>query len=226
MSSTESNSPAEQVQPTSTAEPPKYRLNRKPADGTPIWDMSQERAFMETLMNQRFNFFLVFVALILNAAVNSESERYFKWILTIGCAIAALLGWTILRAHLKMNTIFMVLKKDDFHPLKFVDDQHNLRFSARWILGFGIPCMAVVILILMAIGAWFEWMPSPKMQNRNKTEELLKTQADTNAAIAQEIAKLHEELQALKVNAVSKQNFVDEIQKIKKEVAPNGVITK
>ena len=34
----------------------------------PVWDMSQERAFIETLLNQRFNFFLAFFSLVIVGA--------------------------------------------------------------------------------------------------------------------------------------------------------------
>ena len=42
----------------------------------PVWDMSQERVFIETLLVQRLNFFLIFTGFVITGALNSKTQTY------------------------------------------------------------------------------------------------------------------------------------------------------
>ncbi|MCZ7625982.1 MAG: hypothetical protein M5R38_09325 [Candidatus Methylomirabilis sp.] len=77
------------------------KLKPDPAQDT--WSMSQEREFMEKLLCSRFNFFLVFFSLVINAAVSATDARYFKIVLTLGTLISIPLALTIVRAQMKLN---------------------------------------------------------------------------------------------------------------------------
>lgn len=126
---------------------------------------------METLMNQRFNFFLIFSGLVVNASVNSQDATYFKVILIVGALIAALMAWPIFRAHQKMNTIFSQLKGDLRHPISFVDQQHEKKWSARWVIGWGIPLLTTAALAIFALLAFCGIASPPKMLTQNLTNE-------------------------------------------------------
>lgn len=128
---------------------------------SPVWDMSQERQFMETLMNQRFNFFVAFVGLILVAAVNSHDDTYFKVILWIGFIFAALLSYSILRSFVKLNTAFEYLKNlGEKHPMAHVDSKHNKGQKMKWpfakwrakhLIGWVIPFASTALLGISAL---------------------------------------------------------------------------
>lgn len=45
---------------------------------SPVWDMSQERAFIENLLGQRFNFFLVFFSLTVAGSVNAKAQIHLQ----------------------------------------------------------------------------------------------------------------------------------------------------
>jgi hypothetical protein len=66
---------------------------------SPVWDMSHERAFMETLLGQRFNFFLVFFSFVLAGALNSHTQRYFQLILSLGTIICWRLALVVIRTQ-------------------------------------------------------------------------------------------------------------------------------
>ena len=56
---------------------------------SPRWDISQERAFIETLLGQRFNFFLVFFALISAGALNARGWP--SWVQSAVLALGAII---------------------------------------------------------------------------------------------------------------------------------------
>lgn len=126
---------------------------------------------MESLMNQRFNFFLIFSGLVVNASVNSQDVDYFKGILIAGALIAALMAWPIFRAHQKMGTIFKLLKEDPRHPMTFVDRLHDKKLSARWVIGWGIPLLTTVALTLFALLAFCGIVSPPKVLSQTLTNE-------------------------------------------------------
>lgn len=184
-----------QVPPTVSLK--SFRLNTTDDRATPVWDMSQERVFMETLMNQRFNFFLVFIGLILNAAVNSQDDTYFRGILVLGSVIALLLTWPIFRAHRKLDTIFLLLKKDVLHPLAFVDSQHKGGWSARWLLGWGIPGLAAFILVVLAVAAICGGIDRPGKRSQALASEHMAVLESRIAATSQELIRLQDQTRGI-----------------------------
>ncbi len=70
---------------------------------TDNWTMSNERAFMENLLCSRFNFLLIFFALVIGGALNTQDVFYFRIVLTIGAIITLLVTLTIARAQSKLN---------------------------------------------------------------------------------------------------------------------------
>ncbi len=60
------------------------------------WDMSQERAFMEDLVCQRFNFFLILFSLILAGAASTDTQLMMILVLALGtfiCSLKAILTY-------------------------------------------------------------------------------------------------------------------------------------
>lgn len=126
---------------------------------SPVWDMSQERAFMENLMNQRFTFFLVFFSAIIAGVVNSKSELATKLLLGFGSAMTSLFARILWRSHKKLCLIFEDLKTDKSHPITIIDRRAG-RGSVRWILGWGIPWLCCGILIVGFVLAMVGRLPS------------------------------------------------------------------
>jgi len=126
---------------------------------SPVWDMSQERAFLENLMNQRFTFFIVFFCAIVAGVVNAKSEFIAKLLLTLGSVLTVLFAAIILRSHKKLDLILDDLKTDKTHPATVIDRRAG-RGSVRWILGWGIPLLCCAVLIIGSVLAFMGKLPS------------------------------------------------------------------
>ena len=110
------------------------------------WDMSQERAFIENLLAQRFNFFLVFFSIVILGAVTTKSVANFKIILVMGSIICWMLSGAIYRAQEKFDIIFRELKSIPTHPIAIIDNKTSSIGSARHVIGYIIPiiCSAAI----------------------------------------------------------------------------------
>ncbi len=119
------------------------------------WDMSQERVFVENLLVQRFNFFLIFFSIVVTGSLSTESSLNFKIILFLGAIICWLLSVTIIRAQTKFDLIFDELLKDDKHPISIIDKRCPKKGSARRLIGYIIPILCASTLTIEAILAFF-----------------------------------------------------------------------
>lgn len=95
---------------------------------SPVWDMSQERAFFENLHQQRFNFFMVFFGLVVAGSVNARLDPfYFRSILILGAFVSVAIGIATMRSARKMNVIMEYIYADPSHPASIVDVE-----SKKW----------------------------------------------------------------------------------------------
>ena len=116
----------------------------------PDWTMSQEREFIETLVGQRFNFFLIFFSLVINGSVNARTQLNLQIILTIGMLVCWMIAYTLVVANMKLNLILGKLDPD--HPFRVIDDQVHVT-GRNWI-GSRIPVFCSSILTLGAVLSW------------------------------------------------------------------------
>jgi hypothetical protein len=129
------------------------------------WNLSKERAFIEDILCQRFNFLLVFYSLILAGAFTAASPRYVSLALTLGTCITLPLAVTIARVQHRLDCIIEHLDKQ--HPAEMTkgwtrEKEPPLiwRFFAKeskrqWI-GYWIPLLLALSLLLGACLAWIE----------------------------------------------------------------------
>ena len=117
------------------------------------WSMSEEREFIENLLCQRFNFFLVLFSLFLAAAAACGSNKTAGLILAVGSLVCLMVWMTIYRAHVKHHWIMQErMYKTKGHPAEIVNYAITQRgckslFSvSRWI-GVVIPGVCCGILI-------------------------------------------------------------------------------
>ena len=116
--------------------------------------MSKEREFMEKLVCQRFNYFLVFFAIIIASAVNAKTQLHFQLILSIGTIISSLIACTIWSANYVLNEIFnnFIWVETSIHPAKKLKGLINYRANMRNFIGYYIP---IFCCILLAVGSIF-----------------------------------------------------------------------
>ena len=116
--------------------------------------MSQERAFIENLLNQRFNFFLVVFSLVLAGALNSKVQLHLQLVLTIGSILAVLLAAVLARSQEKLDIILADLFSDASHPATIANNRARKGGGRRQLIGLWIPRFCCAILVLGAIFAW------------------------------------------------------------------------
>lgn len=121
------------------------------------WSMSDERAFMENLLCSRFNFFLVFFALVVAAAVSTSEESHFKIVLTLGAAISVPFALTIARAQAKLDLALEHLFNTEGHPTNVLNEECGGISMRRWI-GYWIPLACCVALVVGATLAWIGYL--------------------------------------------------------------------
>jgi len=117
------------------------------------WSMSDERAFMENLVCSRFNFFLVFFALVVAAAVSTSDGVHFNIVLGLGAAISVPFALTIARAQAKLDLALKHLFATDGHPAKLLNEQCCGPSMRKWI-GYWIPLACCAALAVGTILAW------------------------------------------------------------------------
>jgi hypothetical protein len=119
---------------------------------SPVWDMSQERAFIENLLNQRF---MIAISFTMSTAVNTKTDLQLKLVLTFGAVIAFMFGLVLRRSQEKLDLIITDLKADNSHPLSIIDSRADSHGSRRKIIGVAIPFVCISTLIAGAVLAWF-----------------------------------------------------------------------
>ena len=126
------------------------------AGKTPIWDISQERAFLETLLGQRFNFLLVFFSISIAGAVNAREVATLQAIvLSVGTVITLLLAMAIFRAQEKLDiALKIIFDEDPSHPASILTSRARKGGSRRKIVGYGVPVICTATLFVWTVFAW------------------------------------------------------------------------
>lgn len=121
---------------------------------SPVWDMSQERVFMETLLNQRFNFLTVLFCFSLAGALNAKSQIHFQWLLFVGAVCCAAFSTVLERAQRKLDIILDDLNSDASHPVAIVNKRIGSGGSRRRLVGIWMPRLFVAVLGSAAVLAF------------------------------------------------------------------------
>lgn len=121
---------------------------------SPVWDMSQERAFVESLLTQRFNFFLIIFSISIAGGINSKTPLHMALVLTAGALVISLLASVLMRTQEKLDLIFQDIKTDPSHPLTIIESRSHKRGSRRRLIGVWIPLFCCMTLFAAATLAW------------------------------------------------------------------------
>jgi hypothetical protein len=130
-------------------------------EASPVWDMSQERVFIENLLSQRFSFFLVVFSIVMAGAINSKVQLHLQVVLTLGAVVTTLFAAVLGRSQEKLDLILADLFSDPSHPAAIIDRRAKKGGSRRRLLGVWIPRFCCAVLILGAVLAWFGELPVP-----------------------------------------------------------------
>ena len=116
--------------------------------------MSQERVFIENLLNQQFSFFLVVVSIVVAGAINAKSQLHLRVVLTLGSIVITLLSTVLRRTEEKLDLILEDLYSDPFHPATIINRRARHGGSRRRLIGLWLPRMCLALLITGAVLSW------------------------------------------------------------------------
>jgi hypothetical protein len=121
---------------------------------SPVWDMSQERVLMEQNLAQRFNFFLVFFALVVAGALNSRTQPHLQIVLTLGTVVASVLAAALSRTAERLDKVLEELRSDPSHPYTIIGRRVG-RAVIRRTLWQHLPLFCSGCLLVGSVLAWF-----------------------------------------------------------------------
>ena len=122
----------------------------------PVWDMSQERVLIYTLLNQRLQFFLVFFSVVVAGAINASSQARMQIILIFGAVISWLLGIVIVRTQSRLTEVLNILSRDSTHPYTIVTLQTNQKNRIQPLVSYSIPVICATLLTITGVLSVFE----------------------------------------------------------------------
>jgi disulfide bond formation protein DsbB len=121
------------------------------------WSYYSEREFVENLVSQRFNYFIVIYSLFITAIATVKDVRSLIIILSLGILILSFIGFTIYRTHIWLDIVFKILhnlqEKDHLFEiirteqksLKWIKRDHG---SVNKLMGIYIPLFCLLTLII------------------------------------------------------------------------------
>lgn len=127
--------------------------NQQERDGG--WGYPEERAFIENLLCQRFNFLLVFFGLVVAGALEcKERPVELQMVLWLGTVIVSLLSVTIAALQFKLGKILEEIFRDENQPITKIHRACHSR-SVKEIIGYVIPSLCSLSLFVWALQASF-----------------------------------------------------------------------
>ena len=156
--------------------PPTGLTRQRREEVSPCWDMSQERVFIESVCNQRFNFFLVFFGASIVGAMNARTPTTQQLILGVGICIGTLLAIKLTGTFRRLEAVIRYIRTDPTHPETIISAE--LAHASRcWhftravhvvidapgmfaVYQFWIPVICVLLQIAYLVALANGWHPN------------------------------------------------------------------
>jgi Ca2+/Na+ antiporter len=128
---------------------------RKP-EGASVseWTMSDEREMLEKIVYHRFNFFMVLVTVIATSILRSESMSSLRLALGTGLGLSILFLFSLWKNQRRLNAALDYLMERPEHPVAILDKALG-RDSSKGIIGYAIPLICIIFLLIANILVWF-----------------------------------------------------------------------
>lgn len=118
------------------------------------WTMSQEREHMENLLNQRVNFTVVVLSLLVVSISACDKQIELIVLLVFGLLLIFFLSVSVFRCQLKLD---IILEKHIFicpsHPCTRIhkDAKRYKIPSSRKLVGYGVPILCVFFVFTLLV---------------------------------------------------------------------------
>lgn len=121
-----------------------------------------ERQYLEGLLNNRLNFYMVFASLLIVGLFGSDAITTSQRVvgLAFGAAVSTVLGLAVWRTHLLIEHILDQLNTAAWHPYAVARREVNcsrfriLRVNANVTFALIPSILAVLFVILAGLAAW------------------------------------------------------------------------
>lgn len=111
--------------------------------------------FLEGLLQQRFNFFIVAFLLVMAAGTVADSKGELFSMLIVGFLFCLLLGLCVYRVFVKVDTVLWKLHRTENGVMHQVAEGSVKRwpfcFRVNDIVGYVVPIFSVVVIIAWAV---------------------------------------------------------------------------
>lgn len=131
-------------------------------NSSPVWDMSQERVLIITMLNQRFQFFLLFFSLVIAGALNARAPQHMSIVLFLGTTVSWLVAFTLFRTQIRHNKILYIIEQDETHPYTVINKLLGGRFRIQYLLSYVIPifcCLSITIGTVLSLTGYLVVVP-------------------------------------------------------------------
>ena len=120
------------------------------------WSISDERAHVENLFNQRLNFYLVVFSLVMTGILTTSKREERAFVILVGLVLCSFLGLSLYRACHKLILLLRCLHRIKGHPVRL---SGKLARRLRWplsgpvnhIAGIWLPAVTIAILCALLI---------------------------------------------------------------------------
>jgi hypothetical protein len=132
---------------------PIERLNPRERERLPpVWDLSQERVFVISVLNQRVSFFLALFSITIGGSLNAKIQLHMQIILVVGAIILWLLWIPIHYTQIRVNSILTLILQDEMHPCSIIVNKlpRRQRCSSA-LLTYPLTCFCCVTLSVGAV---------------------------------------------------------------------------
>jgi len=121
----------------------------------PVWDMSQERVFVFTLVNQRLQFLILFCSIVVAGAINAQSQGRVQFVLILGAIIAWLFSAVIIQTQARLTAVLNIIEQDPTHPYTIVTSQTKQKYRIQPLVSYLIPVICSITLTIGGVLALF-----------------------------------------------------------------------
>jgi hypothetical protein len=122
------------------------------------WDLNDERELLITMLNQRFQFLLLFVSLVANGAVSAKQQSHLQVLLTFGATVGWMVTYALALSQRRLDFILDALRKDRTHPYTAVCDGVGSHRRAQAVLSYWVATVCCLALSAAAAAAFAGWL--------------------------------------------------------------------
>jgi len=121
----------------------------------PVWDISQERVFVFTLVNQRLQFLILFFSIVVAGAINTQSLAHMQFVLILGAIISWLFSAVIVQTQTRLTSILNIIEEDPTHPYTIVTTRTGQKQRIQPLVSYIIPVICSLTLTIGSILSLF-----------------------------------------------------------------------